>query len=305
LSLETLQDAARSAAGSAVRQYNVSCQTCRTSRTFVTLQGANSFFDEHEGHVVIEGALYSRPETTGKPGGISEVSKPQSDEPPKVVAESEKAISQEVKPQVEAGADAAVQVETQAALPQAVRPAELDSREPAEAVLPLLSERDLEESLLLARSSYIGESAEKRIEALRVSRALKEFKWNVEPPYVIGIMVDDNLSVETNIGVISSSLTARVEKLGYKFVAINAPQGSPVAWFKKGTQDELDADSYAGDTERMMHIRQGKRTYDKNKAVWEESFLSLLMTVKDMDGQKLQHVTDIIKSERPEPDIHQ
>jgi len=166
-----------------------------------------------------------------------------------------------------------------------------------------LSENDLKEPLLLARSSYIGDSDEKRIDALRVSRALKEFRWNVEPPYVIGVMVDDNLSVETNIGLISSSMVERVEKLGYKFVAVNAPQGSPVAWFKREAQDALEANLPVGDAERMMQISHGKRTYDEDKAVWEESFVSLLMSVKDMDVQKLKRVTDIIKSERPEPDL--
>jgi len=52
-----------------------------------------------------------------------------------------------------------------------------------------------------------------------------------------------------------------------------------------------------------MQISHGKRTYDEDKAVWEESFVSLLMSVKDMDVQKLKRVTDIIKSERPEPDL--
>jgi len=191
-----------------------------------------------------------------------------------------------------------------APLAQAAQPAEIQRKEQTPAAAPsLLSEYDLEEPLLLARSSYIGESREKRIDALRVSRALKEFKWNVEPPYVIGVMVDDNLSVETNIGVISSSVVERVEKLGYKFVAVNVPQGSPVAWFKREAQGSLETSSPVGDAETMMQISQGKRTYDKDKAVWQESFVSLLMTVKDMDGQNLKRVTNIIRSERPEPDL--
>ena len=351
--METIQNGTRSTVGSGTPHFNVSCQTCRISKTFVTLQGANAFFDDHEGHKVVEGMLFERPQTAKKPDKIEvskpqaeevrevlegsgavvaqeikpeveevpeviaerspadkepdgiaeEVSKPQVDEAPEIATESGEVTAQEIKPQVEEAAEAEVREETQAPLPPVTQPAEIQLKEPIAAAPSLLSEKDLEEPLLLARSSYIGESDEKRFDALRVSRALKEFKWNVEPPYVIGIMVDDNLSVETNIGVISSSMVERVEKLGYKFVAMNAPQGSPVAWFKREAQGALETNLPVGDAERMMHIRQGTRTYDKDKAVWQESFVSLLMTVKDMDGQKLQRVTDIIKSERPEPDL--
>jgi hypothetical protein len=297
--LETTQGTAPQTVESRMPQFNVSCQTCRSSRTFLTLQGVNSFFDEHEGHKVIEGKLFERPQT--KPEGTpEEVSKPQPEEAPEVIPGAGAVVvqDQEPKPPALDAADAAVQVEA-----KATPSAHTQLGVPIAEAPPLLSEKDLKEPLLLARSSYIGESDEKRFDALRVSRALKEFKWNVEPPYVIGIMVDDNLSVETNIGVISSSMVERVQKLGYKFVAVNAPQGSPVAWFKKESQEAIETGFPVGDAERMMQIRQGKRTYDKEKAVWEESFVSLLMTVKDMDGQKLKRVASIIKSERPEPDI--
>ncbi|MDA4115026.1 MAG: hypothetical protein OK442_00555 [Thaumarchaeota archaeon] len=411
MDLETMQDAARSAAGSGTPHYNVSCQSCRVSKTFVTMQGVNSFVMEHDGHMVIEGRLFESPLAAKKPSVVDvEAPKPQAEEAseviapapevdaeetaapieevPEVSAESDEVHAQdlisphdasevfaapeegavygveprveevpevveapdevaaqeviqevdvqeeaapmevdvqELEPLVEDAPEAAIEpvyaavkeagpqmverdevavsVESPAPPPQAILPAEVLAREPLLVAQPRLSEQDLKEPLLLARSSYIGESDEKRMDALKVSRALKEFKWNVEPPYVIGVMVDDNLSVETNIGVISTAMVARVEKLGYKFVAVNAPQGSPVAWFKKEAQDALGTGFPAGDPERMMQIHQGKRTYDGDKAVWEESFVSLLMSVKDMDGQKLRHVTEIIKSERPEPDI--
>jgi len=340
--LESIPDATPSTFDSTMPHFNVSCQTCRITKTFLTLQGVNSFFGDHDGHRVIEGRLFERPQTAKKPEVIAEeVPKPQVEEAPQVVAgsgeviaqelkpqlvgapevvtRSEEVIAREFKPQVKERADAEVRNEALAPvstvaplapvapvapLPQAIQSAETQLKEPISAAPSLLSEKDLEEPLLLARSSYIGESHEKRIDALRVSRALKEFKWNVEPPYVIGIMVDDNLSVETNIGVISNSMVERVEKLGYKFVAVNVPQGSPVAWFRREARESLETNSPVGDAETMMQISQGKRTYDKDKAVWQESFVSLLMTVKDMDGQKLQRVTNIIKSEQPEPDLH-
>jgi len=304
----------------------VSCQTCRISKTFVTLQGANGFFEEHDGHQVIEGRLFETLRSAKEPEGIAEeVPKPQAEEPretiagpaeetgheltpqveeaPEVIAGPDEVVAQELKPQTMERADALEPVEAQAPLLQVVKPVEIQAKEPVAAAPSPPSEEDLEEPLLLARSSYIGDSKEKRMDALRVSRALKEFKWNVEPPYVIGIMVDNNLSVETNIGVISSSMVERVEKLGYKFVAVNVPQGSPVAWFKREAQEAPGTGSPVGDAETMMQISQGKRTYDKDKAVWQESFVSLLMTVKDMDGQKLKHVANIIKSEQPEPDL--
>ena len=322
--METMQDATRRTADSKTPHYNISCQTCRVSKTFVTLQGVNSFVTEHDGHNVIEGRLFERPLVAKKPDAVAEEAKPEAGAPPEVVVPQVEDIVQEAKPQVEdivqeakpqvedivqeakpqvEEGDVAVKEEAPAPLPQVVQPAEVQPKEPVEEASTLPTEKDLKEPLLLARSSYIEESDEKRRDALKVSRALKEFRWNVEPPYVIGVMIDDNLSVETNIGVISSSMVEKVEKLGYKFVAINAPQGSPVAWFKKDARGALEASLSVGGADRMMQTRKGTRTYDEDKAVWEESFVSLLMTVKDMDGQKLKRVTDIIKSEQPEPDI--
>jgi hypothetical protein len=324
--LETIQGERRSTVDSKIPHYNVSCQTCRISKTFVTLQGANGFFEEHEGHQVIEGRLFETLRAPKEPEAIEEeVSKPQAEEPreaiaspsevtvqeltspveeaPEVIVGPGEVVAQAPEPQAMEGADALAPVEAQAPLLQVVKPVETQAIEPVAAAPSLPSEEDIDEPLLLARSSYIGDSKEKRMDALRVSRALKEFKWNVEPPYVIGIMVDNNLSVETNIGVVSSSMVERVEQLGYKFVAVNAPQGSPVAWFKREARDAPGTGSPVGDADTMMQISHGKRTYDKDKAVWQESFVSLLMTVKDMDGQKLKHVTDVIKSEQPEPDL--
>jgi hypothetical protein len=407
--LESMQDAARSAAASGTPHYNVSCQSCRVSKTFVTMQGVNSFVMEHDGHVVIEGRLFENPLAAKRPAVVAEAPKPRVDDVPEVVAAppeadieaeppaeeipeveaisdeadardaipedeapevatapvevvdqeeqeaeaapefaapTEEAIAQEmmpredvpevvaapaeiagqelqpqalevpeavfapsqvaaqvIEPRAEEIAQDAVRVGEPSPAPRDIQTVEARVKELVTPASPFLSEKDLKEPLLLARSSYIGESEENRMDALKVSRALKEFRWNIEPPYVIGVMVDDNLSVETNIGVISTAMVARVEKLGYKFVAVNAPQGSPVAWFKREAQDAPGTGFTAGDPERMMQIHRGKRTYDGDKAVWEESFVSLLMSVKDMDGQKLKHVTEIIKAERPEPDI--
>jgi hypothetical protein len=307
--METTEGAARPTVESRTPSFNVSCQTCRISKTYLTLQGVSSFEIEHEGHNVIEGRLFEHSQTPKKPEDVAEeASMAREEDAPEVVAASVEVLTaREENPQVKEGADAvAPEMAPEMAptpLPQEVQSAETQPKEIVAAAPSLLSENDFKEPLLLARSSYIGDSDEKRIDALRVSRALKEFRWNVEPPYVIGVMVDDNLSVETNIGVISSSMVERVEKLGYKFVAVNAPQGSPVAWFKREAEQALEGSFPVGDAERMMQISHGKRTYDEDKAVWEESFVSLLMSVKDMDVEKLKRVTDIIKSDRPEPEL--
>lgn len=267
---------------------NVSCQDCRMSRTYLTLQGVNAFYLEHEGHRVIEGTLFERRK-------LSE--EPHEDEGGQPQLEAEAVVSDPSGPavvQVPAIAEGRVDPP---ALPEPAEPAEVLAA-PA-AAMPALSEKDLQEPLLLARSSYIGDSVERRIDALKVSRALQEFRWNVEPPYVIGVMLENNLSVESNIGVVSSAMVEKVESLGYKFVAVNSPQGSPVAWFKKCSPQG----GVAPDAERTLEITEAKRTYDQGKAVWEESFVSLLMTVKDMDAPKLRRVADTIKSAKPEPEI--
>jgi hypothetical protein len=113
-------------------------------------------------------------------------------------------------------------------------------------------------------------------------------------PHVIALLgggrVSGRLSLQSNLNRMSSR---------EPWITL----GTPVAWFKREAQEALETNFPVGDAERMMQIRQGTRTYDKDKAVWQESFVSLLMTVKDMDVQKLKRVTSIIKSERPEPDI--
>jgi len=271
--LETTQSATRTNADLRPAQFRVRCKTCNVSRSFLTPQGANAFTLEHVGHETID-SRYEQVE--------------------RVPDEAQRNPAPKPKQEVEG-----------ALLPQVVQTVE--SR-PEPIVAPAApapqSEKDLKEPLLLAKSSYIEESDEKRREALTVSRALREFRWNVEPPYVIGVMVDDNVSVETNIGVISSSVVERMGRLGYAFTAINAPQGSPVAWFKKKSGADHGLNLPVAEAERTMQMKQETRTYDKDKAVWEESFLSLLMTVKDMDGRKLKDVTNILKStERPQPDL--
>jgi len=286
---EASQNEGRQQGEAGLARFNVRCRTCKVTRAFLTPQGANSFILEHAGHEVVDGRYDSMA------GVISEEflhSGPQKPQPEgKREPAREEAAAPEVIEEPEPSHEV-VRVETriEATAPEMKQPA-------------VLSEKDLREPLLLARSSYIEDSDERRMEALVVSRALKEFRWNVEPPYVIGILMDDNLSVETNIGVISSSMVRRVEELGYTFVAVNTPQGSPVAWFKRGGVD-VSVLTQSPQPQGTMHLKQGKRTYGKDKAVKEESFLSLLMTVRDMDSERLKSVADTLRAAaKTEPDI--
>lgn len=304
MAMETMQSGGRATSDAGGPQFNVRCRTCKVSRVFLTPQGVNAFILEHAGHEVVD----SRFDTVSSV--VSEEilrgeSKPRQEEGPVLASEVvlEPRFEDQGSKQIDEPRPEPDTAEP-AVAPQPELPVLVQAEAPPEERRPvLLSEEEKREPLLLARSSYVEDSEERRAEALKVSRALKEFRWNVEPPYVIGVMVDDNLSIETNIGVISSSVVKRVEELGYAFVAINVPQKSPIAWFKK-SGGELGMLAPSLDAERTMNIEQRKRTYDKDKAVWEESFLSLLMTVKDMDSERLKDVANTIRSAvRAEPDL--
>jgi hypothetical protein len=102
------------------------------------------------------------------------------------------------------------------------------------------------DEILLGKLSYIPEGEEYRLEGIRVSKALKKFRWNVEPPYVIGAMIDDLVSVQSLVGMVKSSLIKEIEKLGYTFVAVEAPAGSVTVWFRKnGDSPDVSSDDVA------------------------------------------------------------
>lgn len=87
--------------------------------------------------------------------------------------------------------------------------------------------------LLVSKSWYIQGGTGSRKEALRVSKVLKAFRWNVEPVYMIGVMLDDMLSIETSRSEISGTLIRRIEAAGYRLTAVVTDKGKPTAWFKK------------------------------------------------------------------------
>ena len=88
-------------------------------------------------------------------------------------------------------------------------------------------------SLLLSKFSFLKEGESYRTEAIRVSNVLRTFRWKVQPPYVIGALFDDNLSIQSSTGVVSREVIMGIEQLGYYFVAVESPKGVMTAWFKK------------------------------------------------------------------------
>jgi hypothetical protein len=113
--------------------------------------------------------------------------------------------------------------------PAAPEPSDATKQE----VVSRVATKEKRETLLVGNSFYLQEGEDVEKEALRISRALKELRWGVEPPYLISIMIDDNVGIEANGSVITADLVGKIEPLGYRLVAMNAPNGKPTAWFKR------------------------------------------------------------------------
>ena len=112
------------------------------------------------------------------------------------------------------------------------------------------------ETLLVAESFYLKDGEDVEKEALRISRALKELRWGVKPPYLISVMIDDNVGIETNGDAIMNDLIMKIEPLGYTFVAVNAPNGKPTAWFKRKGEPQADksAEQATNNVNSIMHV---------------------------------------------------
>ena len=95
--------------------------------------------------------------------------------------------------------------------------------------------------LLLGKSSQIQEGEEYSQEALKISKALGQFRWNIEPPYVIGALFDDIVSIQAQAGSITKDVLEKVEELGYRFIAVDAPNGCVTAWFKKVREGDAES----------------------------------------------------------------
>jgi hypothetical protein len=192
--------------------------------------------------------------------------------------------------------------------------AEKPTETSAPALPPKKEQKQAEEEgpLLLAKSSYLQDGEEVRKEAVLVSKMLREFRWNVEPAYMIGVMLDGNLSIETNTGVISRTLIKRIENLGYSLIAINVSRERPTAWFKRKTPQphttRTDA-SRLRELERRVDeqtrmLDDERRHFDDERAGWQQRFtlLKRLMASMGESAPSEEVGVDSADSE-PEPDL--
>ena len=93
--------------------------------------------------------------------------------------------------------------------------------------------------VFLAGTSYIEDTVEAALEAIRVAKALKQFRWNVTPPYAISTIFSDILCITSESGSISKELIEKIEGLGYSFSGFEANNSRPLAWFKRKEEPEL------------------------------------------------------------------
>ncbi len=171
-------------------------------------------------------------------------------------------------------------------------------------------EVEKEDPLLLARSSYLQEGEENRREAARVSKVLRAFRWNVEPAYMIGVILDDNISIETNTGVISRALIRRIESLGYGLIAVNVSRERPIAWFKRKA---VQSHPTVSDSSRLREVErklaeqtslldEERRRFDDERAGWQQRFTLLSKLMATM-GEPLPAEEGSVDSSEPEPDL--
>lgn len=176
-----------------------------------------------------------------------------------------------------------------------------------------LPEKKEEETLLLAKSSYIQEGQANRREAVRISKILKAFRWNVEPVYTIGVILDDNMSIETNKSEISASLIRQIEIAGYKLSAVTATSGKPTAWFKRKPSLDLPAPTPPAESAAQLRgkveelsrtLQEERQRAEEQKALWEARFVQLMRLVEIKKSEETETVAGNDASEpQPEPDV--
>ena len=95
--------------------------------------------------------------------------------------------------------------------------------------------------VFLASTSYIEDTSEAQLEARRVSKALKQIRWNVTPPYAISTIFSDILCITSESGSIPKALIDKIEGLGYSFSGFEANNSRPLAWIKRKEEPEPPA----------------------------------------------------------------
>lgn len=218
------------------------CEDCGVSKTYHTELGVNYFEDMHEGHTIMIEDAQEEPrlekelvETADEEAPAAEVVQVLNN-----INELARKVDQplrEVKQENEEPRPAETQTR---AVSEVVADIPAPTEEATEKVsvvrVTTAQEEEVVEEepcILLSKFSFVKEGEKYARESIRVSQALSEFRWKIEPPYVISALFDENLGIESNTGSIGRDLLSKIEELGYRFVAMESPKGIPTAWFRK------------------------------------------------------------------------
>lgn len=229
------------------RKFKVKCDTCRVSQTYYTDVGVRYFKTIHSDHNVVEDSAsrvsetpeVHAPRTIQEPVKHAYVTGQKNDHPFSVVrsepvqAEKSPQTAESIPTQITSSMREGIRprlAEGALLLP----PKQEKSRRSEVSISHVSAKMEgVPTSLLLSKFSFLKEGESYRTEAIRVSNVLRTFRWKVQPPYVIGALFDDNLSIQSSTGVVSREVIMGIEQLGYYFVAVESPKGVMTAWFKK------------------------------------------------------------------------
>jgi hypothetical protein len=247
------------------KTYRIACEDCGVVKVYHTPIGIRYFEDMHFGHRVT-----LKDQEKAEEAKIIEVAEnlPSSivETPPRVitvnpkrveldsraaeleaVAQQEKVVEnlqklleqhtkmEQVAAPVNVSPSPPVSVSVTSPVTAPTPPVAVPIQVPTEVSVVQVEEETKEDAtVLLAKDAFIKEGEKYRQESVRISQSLKEFRWKIQPPYVISILFDDSLGIQSTTGTISRELLSKVENLGYQFVAVEAPEGVPTAWFRKG-----------------------------------------------------------------------
>lgn len=124
------------------------------------------------------------------------------------------------------------------------------------------------DEILLARTSYIEDRAEAEQEARRVSKALKQLRWNITPPYTISMLFSDILCITSESETIERGLIEKIEGLGYSFSGFEANNSRPLAWFKRKEREEPPESQAPEDAAKLEEL--ARTVHDQGAEIEKE-----------------------------------
>jgi hypothetical protein len=253
--------------------YIAKCTTCGLSKRFYTELGASGFQLDHAEHDVV----VDRPSELTQAWVADHGPDPRPSENQPVV-EAQATLAETAEADKESASPTAIE------LPDAA----------GQTVTLQTTASEKHAAFLLASSFYLQDGEEVEKEALRISGALNDLKWGVEPPYAISVMIDENVGIEANRSTITADVVERIESLGYKFVAVNAPNGKPIAWFKR---EESESEGGAAPSRPALRgtldsvrdletlakkLEVEKRKLAQEKSAWEERSSVVVSLLKEI-----------------------